>query len=302
MPDNPRAVIAQPDRYEPRVNDTVLDFAQHYGCSILPARPYTPQDKASVESAVQVVERWILARLRHTRLPTLGAANRAILPLLTQLNERPFQKLPGSRVSVFADIDAPALRRLPASRYEYARFKSVRVHVDYHVEIDDHRYSVPHALVGSALDARLTSHAVELLHRGNRVALHVRSDRRGGFTTVEAHMPAAHRAHRQWTPQRLINWGLTIGMATGTLIEQLLVRHKHPEHGYRSALGLLSLAKRYGNDRLEAACAIALSLHSCYYRTVRDILINGRDRVEHAAGADWQSPHHEHLRGARSYH
>jgi len=302
VPDNPRAVIAQPDRYEPRVNDTVLDFAQHYGCSILPARPYTPQDKASVESAVQVVERWILARLRHTRLPSLSAANRAIKPLLNQLNDRAFQKLPGSRASVFADIDVPALRRLPASRYEYARFKSVRVHVDYHVEIDGHRYSVPHALVGSALDARLTTHAVELLHRGNRVALHVRSDRRGGFTTVEAHMPAAHRAHRQWTPQRLIHWGLTIGVATGTLTEQLLVRHKHPEHGYRSALGLLSLAKRYGKDRLEAACAIALSLHSCYYRTVRDILMNGRDRIEQTAGTDWRSPSHEHLRGARSYH
>jgi transposase len=302
VPDNPRAVIAQPDRYEPRVNDTVLDFAQHYGCSILPARPYTPQDKASVESAVQVVERWILARLRHTRPASLGAANRAIQPLLTQLNARSFQKLPGSRASVFASIDAPALRPLPTSRYEYARFKSVRVHVDYHVEVDGHRYSVPHALVGSALDARFTAHTVELLHRGNRVALHVRSDRRGGFTTVDAHMPAAHRAHRQWTPQRLIDWGLSIGMATGTLIEQLLLRHKHPEHGYRSALGLLSLAKRYGKDRLEAACAIALALHASYYRTVRDILINGRDRLDQPAGTDWHSPQHEHLRGARSYH
>ncbi|MFA5496495.1 MAG: IS21 family transposase [Porticoccaceae bacterium] len=302
VPDNPRAVIAQSDRYEPRANDTVLDFAQHYGCSVLPARPYTPQDKASVESAVQVVERWILARLRHTRPADLGAANRAIKPLLGQLNERAFQKLPGSRASVFASIDAPALRALPANRYEYARFKSVRVHVDYHVEVDSHRYSVPHALVGSTLDARLTTHTVELLHRGNRIALHVRSTKRGGFTTVDAHMPAAHRAHRQWTPQRLIDWGLTIGVATGTLIEQLLLRHKHPEHGYRSALGLLSLGKRYGKDRLEAACAIALSLHSCYYRTVRDILVNGRDRVEPTAGTDWHSPQHEHLRGARSYH
>ena len=302
VPDNPRAVIAQPDRYEPRVNDTVLDFAQHYGCTILPARPHTPQDKASVESAVQVVERWILARLRHTRLDNLGAANQAIKPLLGQLNARAFQKLPGSRASVFASIDAPALHPLPNSRYEYARFKSVRVHVDYHVEVEGHRYSVPHALVGSALDARLTQHTVELLHRGHRVALHVRNDKLGGFTTVEAHMPAAHRAHRQWTPQRLIDWGLSMGLATGALIEQLLVRHKHPEHGYRSALGLLSLSKHYGKDRLESACAIALSLHSCYYRTVRDILVNGRDRLEQTPGADWHSPQHEHLRGARSYH
>ncbi len=302
VPDNPRAVIAVPDRYEPRVGDTVLDFAHHYGCSVLPARPRTPQDKASVESAVQVVERWILARLRHVRLANLAAANRAIRPLLVELNDRPFQKLPGSRASVFAAIDAPAMGALPATRYEYARFKTVRVHVDYHVEIEAHRYSVPHALVGQPLDARITSAAVELLHRGNRVAAHVRSHQAGGYTTVEAHMPAAHRAHRQWTPQRLIDWGLTVGIATGTLVGELLARHKHPEHGYRSCLGLLSLAKRYGKDRLEAACALALSLRACRYRTVRDILANGRDQLADGAQASWTSPEHEHLRGARSYH
>src|SRR5690606_25023945 len=180
VPDNARAVIARPDRYEPRANDTVLDFAQHYGCTVLPARPRTPQDKASVESAVQVVERWVLARLRHRPLADLAAANRAIQPLVQELNARPFQKLPGSRASVFNELDAPALRPLPAQRYEYARFKTVRVHVDYHVEVERHRYSVPHALVGAVLDARITAHTVELLHR-----------------------------------------------------------HKHPEHGYRSALGLL---------------------------------------------------------------
>lgn len=302
VPDNPRAVIAQPDRYEPRVGDTVLDFADHYGCSVLPARPYTPQDKASVESAVQIVERWILARLRHTRLANLPAANQAIRPLLAELNDRPFQKLPGSRASVFAAIDAPAMSALPVTRYEYARFKAVRVHVDYHIELEGHRYSVPHALVGQQLDARITASAVELLHRGNRVAAHVRNHQLGGYTTVDEHMPAAHRAHRQWTPQRLIDWGLSIGMATGTLIEQLLLRYKHPEHGYRSCLGLLSLAKRYGRDRLEAACAMALALQACHYRTVRDILANGRDQIAAEPQANWMSPEHEHLRGARSYH
>nr|WP_269812391.1 IS21 family transposase [Pseudomonas monteilii] len=302
VPDNPRAVIAQPDRYEPRVSETVLDFARHYGCTVLPARPHHPQDKASVESAVQVVERWILARLRHTRLHDLRAANLAIAPLLMQLNERAFQKLPGSRASVFAQCDAPALRRLPASRYEYARFRSVRVHVDYHVEIERHRYSVPHNLVGQSLDARITSQTIELLHRGQRVAAHPVSRQAGAYTTVDEHMPAAHRAHRQWSPQRLIDWGMTIGVSTGTLIEQLLQRYKHPEHGYRSALGLLSLAKRHGQQRLEVACTMALSLGACRYRTVRDILVNGRDQIENEPVTAWQSPEHEHLRGPRSYH
>lgn len=302
VPDNPRAVIAQPDRYEPRVGDTVLDFARHYGCSVLPARARAPQDKASVESAVQVVERWILARLRHVPLADLAAANRAIAPLLAELNERPFQKLNGSRASVFAAVDRPALAPLPATRYQYARFKSVRVHIDYHVEIERHRYSVPHSLVGQKLDARITASGVELLHRGERVAAHARSQAAGGYSTVQTHMPAAHRAHRQWTPQRLIDWGLSIGVATGGLIEQLLMRYKHPEHGYRSCLGLLSLAKRYGKQRLEAACAMALQLGSCRYRTVRDILANGRDRVQPTDAASWHAPEHELLRGPRSYH
>lgn len=303
VPDNPRAVIARADRYEPRATDSIQDFARHYDCAVLPARPHSPQDKAVVESAVQVVERWILARLRHVLPNDLGSANRAIEPLLEQLNHRPFQKLPGSRASVFASLDAPALRPLPSVRYEYARYKTVRVHVDYHVEIDRHRYSVPHVLVGHRLDARITQHGIELLHEGKRVAAHLRSHQAGGFTTIEEHMPASHRAHRQWTPERLVAWGRGVGESTALLIERMLARYRHPEHGYRSALGLLSLARRHGHAPLEAACERALSLQIHTYRAVRDILLNGKEKALPAQpGRTWQSPDHEHLRGARAYH
>ena len=300
VPDNARALISQPDRYEPRAHDTVLDFARHYGTSVLPARPRSPRDKAVAESAVQVVTRWILARLRHQRFASVYQADCAIGALLPALNERAFQKLPGSRASVFAQIDRPALMGLPAARYELARFKTVKVHIDYHVEIDGHRYSVPHAFVGQSLDARITARAVELIARGNRVASHMRSTRRGEFSTVTEHMPAAHRAHLEWTPQRLIDWGGRIGLATGELIARLLARHKHPEHGYRACLGLLGLAKRYGAARLEAACQLALSLGTCQYRHVRDILLNKRDRVD-AANAQWTSPDHANVRGPGYY-
>lgn len=301
VPDNPRALIADPNRYEPRSNDTVQDFARHYGTSVLPARPYHPQDKAKVESAVQVVERWILARLRHQRFATVDEVDRALAPWLSRLNQRPFQKLPGNRASAFAELDAPALLPLPAQRYELAHFKTVKVHIDYHVEIDGHRYSVPHALVGQTLEARITRHSVELLHRGQRVACHARSGRRGGFTTVAEHMPAAHRAHMEWTPQRLIHWGKDIGPATGLAVKRLLEERKHPEHGYRSCLGLLSLAKRYGRARLEAACTLALSLGACQYRHVREILANNRDRSATAETVDWTSPDHAHVRGPHYY-
>jgi transposase len=301
VPDNPRALIADPDRYEPRAGQTVQDFARHYGTAILPARPRMPQDKAAVESAVQVVGRWILARLRHQVFDTVAEVDAAIAALLPSLNERPFQKLPGSRASVFAECDQPALMALPATPYELARFKTVKAHIDYHVEIDGHRYSVPHTLVGQTLEARITRRGIELLLRGNRVASHVRSDRRGGYTTRDEHMPAAHRAHRDWSPQRLIHWGQRIGVATGEVVTRLLREHRHPEHGYRACLGLLSLAKRYGNARLEAACEKTLTMGSHKYRHVAEVLRNHRDRVTDDRPSDWVSPPHANVRGPGQY-
>ncbi len=301
VPDNPKAMIADANRYEPRSNDTVLDFARHYGTSILPARSRHPQDKAKVESAVQIVERWIMARLRNHRFASIAEVNDAIAPLLKQLNDKAFQKLPGSRASNFAELDAPALLPLPMQRYEIAHFKTVRVHIDYHVEIERHRYSVPHALVGQTLEARITRFTVEILHRGQRVASHVRSSRAGGFTTQSGHMPAAHRAHLEWTPQRLIHWGRSIGPACAEAVTRLMQEHKHPEHGYRACLGLLSLSRHYGKERLERACMLALQLGARQYRHIRDILKNNRDRHAATVPQEWVSPQHSHVRGPDYY-
>lgn len=303
VPDNPRALVSEACRYEPKLNATVRDFARHYSVSFLPARPYLPKDKATAESAVQVVTRWILARLRHTKLDDVNAADAAIAALLRSLNERRFQKIDGSRASLFATLDAPALSALPPQRWQWVNFKTVRAHIDYHVEVDAHRYSVPHSLVGLELEARLTDALVEVLHRGQRVACHARSSRRGGFTTLDEHMPAAHRAHKQWTPKRLIHWGGQIGPSTGIFVTQLLQRFRHPEHGYRSCLGLLSLAKRYGPVRLEAACTLAIGLGASYYRQVRDILANGSDLIEPPpVEREWVAPEHDNLRGAGYFH
>lgn len=303
VPDNPRSLVANACRYEPKLNDTVRDFARHYGVGVLPARPYSPKDKASAESAVQVVERWLMARLRHTVLADVHAADAALAALLPSLNNRPFQKLDGSRASFFATLDGPALSPLPAQPWQWATFKTVKPHIDYHVEVEFHRYSVPHSLVGLELEARITDALVEVLHRGQRVACHARSARRGGFTTLDEHMPAAHRAHKQWTPERLIHWGSGIGADTGRFVTQLLQRFRHPEHGYRSCLGLLSLAKRYGPQRVEAACTLALELGAGQYRHVRDILANGRDLLARPAPEPpWVAPAHDNLRGAANYH
>ncbi len=301
VPDNPRALIANPNRYEPRANDTVEDFARHYGTSVLPARPYHPQDKGKVESAVQVVERWILMRLRHQRFASVDDVNEAIGPLLEQLNLKLFQKLPGSRASAFKELDAPALQSLPAQPYEIATFKTVRVHIDYHVEFEGHRYSVPNALVGRVMEARVTARTVEVVHRGERVASHLRSAHVGGFTTLAEHMPQAHQAHMQWSPQRLIHWGQSIGVATGRSVERILTERKHPEHGYRACLGLLALVKRFGKPRLEAACLIALELGTTRVVHVRDILASGRDQLAPITTTEWTSPEHANVRGPGHY-
>ncbi|MGE0384263.1 MAG: IS21 family transposase, partial [Gammaproteobacteria bacterium] len=294
VPDNPRALIADPNRYEPRASATLLDFAQHYGTVILPARPHLPRDKAKVEVGVQIVERWIMARLRNERFHALLPLNTAIAELLVELNTRPFQRLPGSRHSAFEQLDRPALKPLPPTRYELARYHQARVNIDYHIVLDRHYYSVPHALVGQQVELRATAATVEILHRGRRVAAHVRSHAAHQYTTVPEHMPAAHRAHLQWSPQRLIGWGGTIGPACAELVRQILHTRKHPEQGYRACLGLLRLGRDHGAQRLEAACARALTLGALSYRAVDSILKRKIESLPLTAAAPWSAPEHEH--------
>ena len=202
---------------------------------------------------------------------------------------------------MFAQIDAPALMALPVQPWEWAVFKTVRVHIDSHVEFEGHRYSVPNALVGLALELRVTAHAVEVLHRGMRVASHMRCAHKGGFTTVVEHLPERHQHQAQWTPERLIAWGERIGVACAATVQKMLARQPHPEHAYRACLGLLSLSRRYGDTRLEAACTLALSLGTSKYTHIRDILLNRRDLLQTSTTPEWTSPTHAHVRGANYY-
>lgn len=279
VPDNLLSAVSKACRYEPLLNTSYYQMLAHYGTAALPARPYKPRDKAKVEVAVQVVERWILARLRKQTFFSLFDLNLAIRHLLTALNQRPFKKLPGSRRSQFEALDQPALRPLPDQAYEYAEWRKARVSLDYHVEVDKHYYSVPHSLLRQQLDVRLTDKTIELFQRGQRVAVHVRSSRQGSHSTNAEHMPKAHRAHMEWTPGRLLNWAVAVGPHTRDLVKHLLWNRPHPEMGYRSCLGLLNLAKRFGRERLEAACQRALLLGSPNRRSVVSLLEQGLDQL-----------------------
>ncbi len=272
VPDNLPAGVTKAHRYEPIVNESYLDMASHFGVAVVPARPYKPRDKAKGELAVLLVERWILARLRNRRFYSLGELNLEVRKLLDVVNNKPFKKMPGSRRSLFEEIERPALRRLPTRPYEFATFlRGRKVHIDYHVEVDYHYYSVPYQHTGERVDLRLTASVVEIFLRGKRVASHLRSYQRGRHTTDPTHRPESHRRHLDWPPERIVSWAEKTGPETAALVKGVMESRPHPEHGYRTCLGIMRLGKRYGSTRLEAACRRALTVRALSYRSLESI-------------------------------
>jgi transposase len=305
--DQLKSGVSVPCRYEPGLQRTYEEFAQYMGTTILPARPAKPRDKAKIEVAVQVAERWILARLRNERFFTLGALNARIRELLADLNQRRMRHYAASRTELFARLDRPALRPLPPEPFVYGEWKRATVSIDYHVEIAHHYYSVPHTLVAlqQPVDVRVSAGTVEIFHRGQRVAAHRRSHVRGQHTTDPAHMPKAHQAHREWSPSRIVTWAQTVGPQTAALVTAILASRPHPEQGYRSCLGILRLAKRDGALRLEAACARAVAVGARSYRHVDAILKHGLDRCPLPDGGPALPARplvHDQLRGPAYYH
>ena len=293
-------------RYEPGIQRTYEEMAAHYGTTVLPARPWHPRDKPKVEGAVLIVQRWILARLRNETHFSLGSLNERIAELLEDLNDRRMRVYQVSRRQLFEKLERSALKPLPATRFVYGEWARAKVNVDYHVEIDGHYYSVPHMHLHAHVDVRVSAGTVEILLDGRRVASHARSFQRGRHTTTAEHMPAAHRAHLEWSPSRIINWAGTIGPQTRALAEAILAERPHPEQGYRSCLGILRLGKRYGDARLEAACARAVAAGARSYRHVDSILKCGLDRAPLPAPADeparpLSTEPHENVRGPNHY-
>lgn len=304
VPDNLKSGVTKACRYEPDVNPTYADMARHYGVAVIPARPIKPKDKAKVESAVQIVERKILASLRGRTFFSLGELNEAIHQLLPSVNERPFQKLEGSRKLLFEQLDLPVLRPLPAHRYQFRKSLTATVNIDYHIDVCKHYYSVPFSLRGQRVDVWISSGTIEILHRDKRVACHARSRSKGGCTTVAEHMPKAHLKHLEWTPSRLLSWAGSIGPRCAQAVETIMADLPHPEQGYRACLGIMRLAKAYEADRVEAACRRAVHLDVCSYRSIQSILKSGKDAdalpdsAEHSGTSARQ---HRNVRGRDYY-
>ncbi len=272
VPDNLKSGVSKAHRYDPALNPAYQDFAEHYGLAILPARVRKPRDKAKVEVGVQVVERWILVRLRNLTFFSLGEVNAAIRGLVADLNRRPFKKREGSRASVFAEIERPALKPLPATAYEFAIWKKAKVHLDYHVEVERSYYSVPYALIGKTVEARLTARGIEIFHRQKLVARHLRSCVRGQFVTLAAHRPERHSAVIDLTHERLMQRALAIGPATAEVLAQQMHRRVHPEESLRASLGILRLARDFSPEALERTAVRAVALRTFSYRALRTLI------------------------------
>jgi transposase len=302
VPDNLLSGVTKPNYYEPDINPTYLDLSLHYGTVIIPARVRKPKDKAKVETAVKIAEMWILAALRNHTFFSLEELNKAISEKLIELNDRKFQKMEGSRRSLFETIDKPAMKPLPIRAYEYAEWKKATVNVDYHIAVDDHYYSVSYQLIKERVDVRLTAATIEVLYKNNRIASHARSYDKWKHTTLPEHMPKSHQKFLEWTPSRIIAWAGKNGPHTQALVTRIIESRRHPEQGFRSCLGVIRLAKHFTEQRLEAACERALSLNACSFKHVKSILENSIDKQPLIPAFDSVKPiQHHNLRGKEYY-
>lgn len=301
IPDNLKSGVSQAHRYDPDINPAYSDMAAYYNTAIMPARPYKPKDKARVEGAVQGVERWILAKLRHHTFYSLSELNEAIKKLLKELNEKPFQKREGSRYSHFKAYEEKALKPLPASPYDYALFKRLKVTPDYHIPYEQHYYSVPYTYVGEKVELRITAHTLEVLAKGQRIASHTRSFY-PGKTTLPEHQPPHHRKHCEWTPESCFKWAADLGHATEQVMKKISQKGGHPQQLYRFFLGFLKLRRYFGPHRLEAACQRALFYEQVSYKKIHAILEKGLDKEPLPFKPDDPLPiEHENIRGPRYY-
>lgn len=301
VPDNTKTAVSQACYYDPDLNPTYAEFAAHYHTAVMPARPYHPRDKAKVENSVLLVERWILARLRHQVFTNLEDLNQALKGLLKELNAKPFQKQPGNRGEKFQQQEASFLKPLPLKAYEVATFKKLKVPSDYHLLIEHHAYSVPYAWVGETVEIRLTAHLIEIFHHGQRIASHKRQIG-PGTTTVTSHQSPNHVHHQLWTLETALSWAQGIGQSTQLFLAERFRHHHHRQQQYRYFLGLSKLARQFGAKRLEAVCKRASDYGVSRYKQLYNLLEKGFDQIALPKKLPDRLPiAHENIRGASYY-
>lgn len=303
VPDNLKSGVTSACYYDPEINRTFADMAEHYNVAVVPARAGRPRDKAKVENAVLQAQRRILAALRNRTFFSLHELNDAIREELDKLNRRPMAVTGKSRQELFEEIEKPALRPLPQERFEIYNYKPpTKLNIDYHVEVEKSYYSVPYTLIEGMIEVKYNSRVVEIYHKTKRIASHIRSYKKGEFITEDKHMPHEHRQYLEWTPERIKNWGGKIGPYTAMMMQRIMEGRKHPEQGFRSCLGIIRLSKQYTPERVENACKRALAVDAYNYRSVKSILQSGLDKVAYLEEQRDAKPiEHPNIRGGEYY-
>jgi transposase len=306
VPDNLKSAVTRSDRYEPDLNPDYAKMAEHYGCVVMPTRSLKPQDKALVENGVKLMQRWILARLRHHTFFSIAQINHAINELMPLYRNKVMKHLGKSRQELFDTIDKPALKPLPASEYEHKAFKLLKVSIDYHIALDHAFYSVPYQLIGQKVEVWYSTTTVSIMHEGKEVSTHPRLHRRGAYSTQTAHMSSAHQKYLEWSPGRIMNWGLTIGKHTSKLLQTIMERRPHPEMGYRSCLGVMREFERYKNrpdgmseEALDAIAEYALKHQKFRLKQIK-ALLKSPPQTEEDAGL-FALRDHGNIRGSEYY-
>lgn len=276
IPDNLKSGVTKAHRYDPDINRSYHEMALHYDVAVMPTRVVSPRDKAKVESAVQIVERQIIAPLRHHTFTSLHELNQAISLKLTELNNKPMQRIGLSRLQQFEQIEKSTLKPLPSKAFSMQEWKYAKVHIDYHIVLNKHFYSVPHVLIGKQVQVAFTKNCIQVFHEGQRVAMHVRDDTPNRFSTLEEHMPKKHSEYlqemRDVSIDRLMSWAQTIGPHTKACVAGFFKARCYPQQAIRAVLGLKRLSVHYGREAFEKACAHTISLHNYRYKTVEDVL------------------------------
>ena len=280
VPDNLKSAVTSACKYEPDLNPSYREFAQYYSVAVIPTRARKPKDKGKVEVGVQIAQRWILARIRKQTFSSIEEINKAILPLLKELNLKVMRHLGVSRSELFEKYEKPALRQLPEYMYELAEWKQAKVNIDYHVEFEKHYYSVPHKHIHEKVELRSTRSMVEIFYLGKRIALHPRSFLIGKHSTISDHMPISHKEQKEWTPDRMLDWARNTGTEVEFFVQLLLEKYEHPQQGFRAALGIFRFAKTYSDARVNAACKRAIHYGDISFKSVRNILKNNLDKIE----------------------
>lgn len=301
--DNLKSGVDQSSKYEPKLNETLEDFALHYRTVLLPTRPRKPRDKSMVEGAVNIVYNRIFSSIRDITFFSLSELNESIQQHLEEYNGIKFKGRDHSRKDLFEQVEKPVLKALPAEKYELKKFSWMSVLKISHIWLneDKHYYSVPYRYIGQKVKIIYTLTKVEIYYRAERIAFHQRSRSPYKYTTVKDHLPSTHNFVSEWNPERFLSWAAAIGEPTRTMVEKILESRAHPEQAYKSCVGILGFARKVGNERLNNACGRAIYYQSYSYNSVKSILDKGLDKEKIQSETQYILPLHENIRGKEYY-